>query len=104
MIVGFSINNKNGQRIIGENTYLSYLNNRRQIKSGEKVRARFSFILPILPIGEYTISVAVADGTQDEHVQHVWIHDALVLNSMSSHVSHGLIGIPFNEVTLDTII
>lgn len=103
MIVGFNINNKYGQRIIGENTYLSYFEDKRVIKAGEKIRATFEFILPVLPVGEYTVSVAVADGDQDDHVQHIWIHDALVLNSMSSHVSHGLIGIPFRNVKLEVV-
>tara|TARA_R110001583_G_scaffold195527_1_gene375378 strand:- start:16744 stop:18114 length:1371 start_codon:yes stop_codon:yes gene_type:complete len=103
MIVGFNINNKYGQKIIGENTYLTYFGDDRIVKGGENIQAKFEFILPVLPIGEYTISVAVADGDQDSHVQHVWLHDALILNSMTSHVSHGLIGIPFRDVTLEII-
>jgi lipopolysaccharide transport system ATP-binding protein len=56
--------------------------------------------MPLLPIGEYTISFAVADGTQDEHVQHHWLHDAIGFKSHSSSVSSGLTGIPMQKIQM----
>jgi lipopolysaccharide transport system ATP-binding protein len=56
--------------------------------------------MPILPRGNYTIDVAVADGTHLDHTQADWIHDAIVLESHSSPTSVGLVGIPFRKIEL----
>ena len=49
---------------------------------------------------EYTVGVAIADGTQESHVQHHWIHDALLVTSLTSSAATGLMGIPMREVSL----
>lgn len=46
---------------------------------------------------------SVADGTLYEHVQHHWMHDALIINVSSSKVRYGLVGIPFERVELEVI-
>lgn len=76
LLVGFLIKNKRGQNIFGMNTGGQYSSH--SCKSGEIVSASFDFQMPILEAGEYVISAAVADGTQHTHIQHHWIHDALV--------------------------
>ena len=43
----------------------------------EKVRYDLSFVVPKLNHGEYTMTVAVANGYQDDHVQLCWVDDAL---------------------------
>jgi ABC-type polysaccharide/polyol phosphate transport system ATPase subunit len=48
-------------------------------KAGEKVVFRFAFKFPLIRNGEYSISYAVAEGTQMAHVEHHWVHDALVI-------------------------
>ena len=62
----------------------------------------FKFNMPILPPGDYSIGTAFANGTQNDHVQHHWIHDALVFKSESSNVSAGLIGIPMINIKFQT--
>ena len=61
--------------------------------------ARFEFRLPILPTGDYSITVAVADGTQESHVQQHWMHDALMIKVHASSICFGLVGIPMKKVT-----
>ena len=56
--------------------------------------------MPPLPVGKYTVDVALADGSHVSHVQNDWVFDALVLESISSTVSAGLIGLPYHAVTL----
>jgi lipopolysaccharide transport system ATP-binding protein len=56
--------------------------------------------MPRLLAGDYSITVAVADGNQDDHVQHHWIHDALFFKSESTSVAGGLIGLPMNRIKL----
>ena len=46
------------------------------------------------------MAVAVAEGTQEEHVQHVWVHDALAFKSHSSSLATGLVGVPDRETHL----
>lgn len=99
-IVGFSVKDRLGQVLFGDNTFLSYGESAPSVKNGECLVARFLFQMPILPPGDYSIAVAVATGTQHDHVQHHWVHDALILKSISSSVSTGLIGIPMQEITL----
>ena len=89
-----------GQILFGDNTYLSYQNNPLNCSSNEEFEARFTFNMPLLPAGEYSITTAIANGTQERHVQHHWIHDAIIFKSESSSVSSGLIGIPMIEIKL----
>jgi len=59
--------------------------------------------MPLLPFGEYSITIAIANGTQEIHEQHHWIHDAVLFKSESSSVVSDLIGIPMLEVKLQTL-
>ena len=76
-IVGFLVRDRLGQNIFGDNTFLTSHDKPLTLAAGDTARARFEFDLPLLPPGDYSIAVAVADGHQQEHVQHEWIHDAL---------------------------
>lgn len=100
-IIGFYIKDRLGQALFGDNTFLSYQDNPVLGEPGSLLTARFGFRMPVLPHGDYTISVAVADGTQHDHVQHHWLHDALYFKSHSSSQSHGLVGIPMHDIRLE---
>lgn len=99
-IVGFFVKDRLGQTLFGDNTYLTYCTKPLTLPSGQVFRARFDFRMPILPVGDYSICVAVAEGTQVDHVQHQWIHDAVLIKSVSSSVSTGLIGIPMTRIEI----
>ena len=43
----------------------------------------------------------LADGTQDEHVQHHWLHDALIVRVHASSACFGLIGLPMTRISLE---
>lgn len=58
------------------------------------------FTMPILPLGDYSITVALAEGSQQEHIQHHWMHEALLLKSHSTSVSTGLVGVPMSSITM----
>jgi lipopolysaccharide transport system ATP-binding protein len=62
--------------------------------------ASFTFRMPVLPVGDYSVDVAVASGTQAEHVIHCWCHDALIFKSHASSFHQGLIGIPMLHIEL----
>lgn len=101
-IIGFTVKDARGQALFGDNTYLSYSDTPRYCEAGGMIEAEFSFLMPILPAGDYSVSVAIANGTQQSHVQHHWVYDAVVFKSEASSVATGLIGIPMLGITLDT--
>jgi lipopolysaccharide transport system ATP-binding protein len=99
-IVGFLVKDNNGQQLFGDNTYLTYVDETLTISGGNDFTASFKFRMPMMPAGDYTIGVAIANGTQDNHVVHSWVHDAIAFKSHSSSVSTGLIGIPMIDIEL----
>ena len=99
-IIGFHVKDKLGQALFGDNTYLSHAQNPVSSQEQDKLVAEFTFMMPRLAKGEYSVSVAIADGTQQDHVQHHWIHDALHFKSESTSVAAGLIGIPMSNIKL----
>lgn len=99
-IVGFLLKDRLGQPLFGDNTYISYQDRPVAVAAGGGLTARFEFAMPILPQGHYSFDIAVADGTHLEHEQADWIHDGLVIESHTSSVSTGLVGIPFRDIRL----
>lgn len=99
-IVGFFVKDRLGQILFGDNTYLSYLDKPLTANSGDMISVSFVFHMPILPKGNYSIAVAVATGTPESHLQHHWIHDALVFRSETSSVSSGLVGLPMLKIEM----
>jgi lipopolysaccharide transport system ATP-binding protein len=102
-ILGFIVKNDRGINLFGENTYLSYADQPVAISSGTRFRAEFALRLPYFPTGDYTVAVGLAAGTQMEHVMHHWVDDALTFRCESSHVTHGIIGLPIHEITLSPL-
>jgi lipopolysaccharide transport system ATP-binding protein len=100
-IIGFLVKDRLGQNLFGDNTYLSYADRLLEAPAGDILTARFSFRMPILPPGDYTVDVAVAQGTQEDHIIHCWNHDALAFKSHASSYHQGLIGIPMQQVVLE---
>lgn len=102
-IIGFFIRDHLGQPLFGDNTFLTYLHSPQRIGAGRVVTARFEFRMPVLPHGDYSVTVALADGTQQDHIQHHWIHDAIVFKSHSSSVTQGLVGIPMRRIEISPV-
>lgn len=99
-IMGWYLKNRMGQYLIGDNTFITYRDRPMVVEAGSRFHASFRFQLPFLPAGDYALNAAVAEGTQDDHVQHHWIEDALFLKVAAGHVCHALIGIPMQEIVL----
>lgn len=100
-IVGFELKDRLGQIIFCDNTYIQFMSENKSIQAGKKISTRFHFRLPRLPKGEYVISAAIADGTQDEHIQLHWLHDALAIKIHASSVVMGLIGLSIKKMTME---
>jgi lipopolysaccharide transport system ATP-binding protein len=102
-IFGFYVKDRLGQRLFGDNTYLTYYEQPVKAHVGEKLQARFKFRMPVLPSGDYSIDVALASGSQDDHTQQHWIHDALTFTASESTMRHGLVGIPMHSIEIQTL-
>jgi lipopolysaccharide transport system ATP-binding protein len=102
-IVGFMLKDRAGRVLFGQNTFLAYESTPPCPDAGDIGTARFRFRLPYLPVGEYVVTVSITEGTQEDHLVHHWIHEALVLRCLASHVAMGLIGVPATaiEIALD---
>lgn len=102
-IIGFVLKDRQGQPLFGDNTCLAYMGREPRLATGESLHARFEFCMPILATGTYSISIAVADGNQHDHVIHQWLHDAILLTSHSTSLSTGLMGIPMRSIGLERL-
>ncbi|GAA3525363.1 ABC transporter ATP-binding protein [Zobellella aerophila] len=102
-IIGFTVKDRLGQDLFGENTLPFTAYNKKSVKSGEEFEGSFCFQLPMLPNGQYALLAAVANGDLHEHVQHHWLHDAAIISVSSSKVRWGLVGIKFESVKLSVI-
>ena len=92
-IIGFIVRDRLGQALFGENTCLMTTDKCTAVEAGTRFVGTMEFVMPVLQPGEYALSVALADGTQQQHVQYHWIHDALSFKSSPSTLCFGLFGI-----------
>lgn len=99
-ILGFLVKDGLGQNLFGENTLPFSDLNPISASAGQIFVGEFIFRLPMLPNGQYAVMASVASGNLQNHVQHHWLHDALIINVSSSKVRWGLVGIPFEKVVL----
>jgi lipopolysaccharide transport system ATP-binding protein len=100
LIVGFLIKDRLGQVILGDNNCIVHFENPVDAEAGKSYTVNFGFTMPYLALSEYIVSVSVASGTQAEHIQHCWLHDALVFFAEKGPVVHGIMGIPLAFCTI----
>jgi len=101
-ILGWFVKDRLGQMLFGEHTH-THVSQPLQVKAGDQIKAVFKFQMPLLPNGEYAITVSIAEGNPIKHTHHHWLHDALILKVASDKPRHGLVGIPFKEVSLNVV-
>ena len=95
-ILGLAIRDRLGNEIIGINTETL---EQTLPAAGGKREYVISFVMPVLNKGEYTITVAIANGYQADHVQMCWMDDVLVYKVADrKHDIPGLLYIDNGEV------
>ncbi|MGZ9132587.1 MAG: ABC transporter ATP-binding protein, partial [Nitrospira sp.] len=100
-IVGFLVRDRLGQSLFGTNVCVGNQGTSSSaIEPGTRFVADLEFMMPLLQPGEYSLSVALAEGTQEDHVQQHWIHDALVFRSAPSELCFGLFAVELLHVDL----
>jgi lipopolysaccharide transport system ATP-binding protein len=100
-IIGFIVRDRLGQNLFGDNTYITTQHSPLHTEARTVLTARFRFHMPRMPVGDYSITAAIANGTQEDHVVHDWVHDAIIFKSHSTSVATGLLGLPMRSVELE---
>lgn len=102
-IIGYIIKDRLGREILGDNTALM---KEKLTPLQENKRYVFSFkfgVWPNILSGDYTLSLAVADGTLDEHTICHWYQDASIIGSISMRKPAGLFSLPDTVVNLNEL-
>lgn len=92
-VVGFLVRDRFGQTLFGQNTSLMSAETTRTVLSGTRFVAEFEFVMPLLRKGDYSVSVALAEGTQQHSIQHHWVHDAVVFESANPEHCFGFVAV-----------
>jgi lipopolysaccharide transport system ATP-binding protein len=100
-IVGFMLRDRLGQNLFGDSTYLACKDLPRAMHADEAFVAEFIFQLPFLAAGEYGLTVAITEGTQQDHIHVRWIEEAVILSVCETPVTRGIIGIPALAVEVE---
>lgn len=103
VILGFYIKDRLGQQLFGDNTFLTHCDRSTALKAGEYVAATFHFQMPYLQNGDFSITSAVAEGTDKDHIQHHWIDNAVFFRVNNTHLAGGLIGIPMLDISMEHV-
>lgn len=90
LLVGFTIKDRLGQKIIEENNSTFVKSKSISVKKGTSIVSIFEFKMPFLKAGKYSIDLAVAEGQQEIHVQQMWIYDALQIEFLNKEEVFGL--------------
>lgn len=97
-ILGFIIKDRLGQPLIGGNTYHSYKHQPMPARRGEFWAVEFGFCMPILAIGDYSITAAIGEGTLAEHEHMDWMHDAVLFKVIETSIDGVLVGAPLDLI------
>ena len=101
-IIGFALKDRLGQVVFGYNTYEAYSDKPgNYLKQLDELTATFEFEMPVLQTGEYVIDIAMASGTQAEHIQHHWVHSAIAFRAQPKTHCFGLFGVAMSKVLLE---
>jgi lipopolysaccharide transport system ATP-binding protein len=99
-IAGFHIKDRLGQPLLGDNTFLRYASHPLSCRAGDRLEARFAFRLPNLISGRYSVTIAFASGTLEEHVQHHWLHDAIFFDVHSQFRNGVMLAVEMRDISL----
>lgn len=82
LIVGFHLSNAKGIHLFGLNNIAAGIE-LPPVSIGEVKVIQFEFNFPFLKDDTYSFSPAIAEGSQDDHIQHHWVYDAYMIRVIS---------------------
>lgn len=101
LIVGFLLENNKGLPLFDIN---NYINQQQGItgNKGEITEVIYEFKLPRLMKGIYILGTAVAEGTQEKHEMHTWLHGVGEIEIINPGYNSSYIEVPA-EVTIEQV-
>jgi lipopolysaccharide transport system ATP-binding protein len=93
-IAGFIVHDRMGQEVFVSNTFLSHAGDPIKISAGSIFVGEFSFEMPRLKAGQYSLCVSIAEGTQDHHMQLHWINSAILFEAAPTEPVFGVFIVP----------
>tara|TARA_B100001093_G_scaffold519045_1_gene606169 strand:- start:154 stop:1335 length:1182 start_codon:yes stop_codon:yes gene_type:complete len=97
LLIGFIIKDKYGQVVSGE----TFSVESESIDFNKVILGQISFKLPKLNNGKYFFSYSIADGTEENHEQHYWRHDAFIFDIHSNENRYGIIKLEDVDYTFE---
>ncbi|HGM4957462.1 TPA: ABC transporter ATP-binding protein [Serratia liquefaciens] len=97
--IGIILKDSKGQFIFTESTDAHFREENISIPAGHQVEVQFTFKMPVLIRGTYSLDVAFANGLGDDHYQLQWKHDILAIECLSGRQVHGILG--FNDLNIN---
>ncbi|MBR4580779.1 MAG: ABC transporter ATP-binding protein [Lachnospiraceae bacterium] len=93
IIVGFVFENNKGLPLYDINNFINQQQGIVGVE-GEISEVVFSYKLPRLMFGRYIVSVAIAEGTQESHTMHTWLHGVEEIEIVNPGFNSSYIEIP----------
>lgn len=93
LIYGFVVENNKGIAVIGVNSWMTSQGKTINVDSPGTILVRFTFTMPKIMQGSYTVSPAVAQGTASEHIQLTWLENALMVDVQNSGYNYSILEI-----------
>jgi hypothetical protein len=98
-IVGFIVKDRLGRKVLADNN-ARLKKDLPEFLEGQNYIIKFKMDeWPNLIGGDYTLSVAVADGNLNDHVQCHWLHDALIFKSIHVREPGGIFSVLQTDVS-----
>lgn len=74
-----------------------------QVSSGTELSCRIRFDFPHIKVGKYSLSAAIAEGNQMNHVQHHWVHDICFVDVVNTDSKYalGTVVVPEGQFEID---
>jgi lipopolysaccharide transport system ATP-binding protein len=100
-IVGFQVRDRLGQSLFADNTFLLTVEKPFVVAAGQRFEGEFCFQMPLLPVGDYALRLAVGLGMESDNAMLHCIDTALVFRSTTSGARHGLVGVPMQSIRIN---
>ncbi|WP_160123793.1 ABC transporter ATP-binding protein [Rhodovarius lipocyclicus] len=99
-IVGVMLKDRLGQLLVGTNSLDYNYESPLTLPLGVSL-THFHFTLPVLAPGEYAFACAIATGTQESHIMHHWLHEALVISVRRTRWNGSLVAAPLKAFEIE---
>ena len=100
-MAGFIVRDRFGQSVFGDNSYVYCQGAVPSIAVGQRFEAVFRFQMPLLASGNYTVTAAFVDGTQEDHAHLHWVEDSLIIRVIDSSRIRGILTLPASDIRFE---